>query len=122
MIYILRVIQSFKHAFRGIFFMHRFSTNIPLYYLYTAVVILLSIYFQINYFEIVVLLVMALFVICAEMINTVIEEVINLITQEHRTPARVAKDVAAGMVLMATISYIIVTFFVFTPHIVEFFK
>jgi len=37
-------------------------------------------------------------VLAAEMINTSIEEVINLLVNEHRLEAKIAKDVSAGMV------------------------
>jgi diacylglycerol kinase len=66
--------------------------------------------------------VMILLVICAEMINTAIEEVVNLLTNEHRLEAKIAKDVSAGMVLLTAIGSAIVGFLVFTPYILKFFK
>ena len=62
-----------------------------------------------------------LMVICSEMINTSLEEMVNLITNEHRKEAKIAKDVAAGMVLIASIGAIIVGLFIFTPYILRLF-
>jgi diacylglycerol kinase len=56
------------------------------------------------------------------MINTAIEEVVNLLTNEHRLEAKVAKDVSAGMVLLTAIGSIIVGVLVFAPHILKLFK
>ena len=56
-------------------------------------------------------------VISAEMINTSIEEVVNLLVNEHRLEAKIAKDVSAGMVLLVAIFAAIVGVFIFLPHI-----
>jgi diacylglycerol kinase len=64
---------------------------------------------------------MILVVIVTEMINTVIEEMVDLIVQEHRQQAKIAKDVAAGMVLISAVGSLIVGFLVFGPHIYKFF-
>lgn len=116
------VVKSFKYAFMGIGFMLKTSVNIPLYFAFTLFVIVFGIYFKISNYEIGWILIMALLVICMEMINTAIEEMVNLIKKEHSTEGKIVKDVAAGMVLLTTISYIIVVLFVFIPHVTQYFK
>ncbi len=116
------IIKSFKYAFMGIGFMLRTSVNIPLYFAFTLLVIVFGIYFRIFGYEIGWILIMALLVICMEMINTMMEELVNLIKKEHSAEGKIVKDVAAGMVLLTTISYIIVVLFVFIPHIIRYFK
>lgn len=98
------------------------SVNIPLYFAFTLLVVVFGIYFRIPGYEIGWILIMALLVICMEMVNTAIEEMVNLIKKEHSTEGKIVKDVAAGMVLSATISYIIVVLFIFTPYIIKYFK
>jgi diacylglycerol kinase len=56
------------------------------------------------------------------MINTAIEEVVNLLTNEHKMEAKIAKDVSAGMVLLTAIGAVIVGILVFTPYILKLFK
>ncbi len=65
---------------------------------------------------------MILLVICTEMINTAIEEMVNLLTNEHRLEAKIAKDVSAGMVLLTAMGSVIVGILVFTPHILKLLK
>jgi diacylglycerol kinase len=55
------------------------------------------------------------------MINTSIEEMTNLITREHRKEAKIAKDVAAGMVLVASACAAVVGFIIFLPYISDLF-
>lgn len=65
---------------------------------------------------------MILLVISAEMINTSIEEMVNLIANDHRKEAKIAKDVAAGMVLVTALGSIIVGVLIFTPYILKLFR
>lgn len=85
-------------------------------------VIVASIVFKVNAFEMGILGVMILLVIVAEMINTAIEEMVNFVTVEHKREAKIAKDVAAGMVLITAIGSIIVGILVFAPHILKLFR
>jgi diacylglycerol kinase len=46
---------------------------------------------------------------------------VNLIVSEHRQQAKIAKDVAAGMVLVAVAGSVIAGIFIFTPHVIKLF-
>lgn len=87
-----------------------------------VVVIILGLALKVSPFEMGILVVMILLVIMAEMINTAVEEVVDLIVTEHRRQAQIAKDVASGMVLVAAIGSIIVGIFIFVPHILKLFS
>ena len=64
---------------------------------------------------------MIVLVISTEMINASIEQMVNLIVTEHRKEAKIAKDVAAGMVLVASIVSVIVGLLILAPYILRFF-
>lgn len=113
---------SFKCAFVGIAHAFKYNQNIKIHFLTAIIVVILSIFFRVNPFEMGILGVMILLVIASEMINTAIEEMANLITKEHREEARIAKDVAAGMVLIAALGSVIVGILIFGPHILKLFK
>lgn len=116
------LLDSFKHAFAGIYYALKFNRNIRIHFVAAILVIIASIVLKVNAFEMGILGVMILLVICTEMINTAIEEVINLLTSEHRVEAKIAKDVSAGMVLLTAMGSIIVGILVFTPHILKLLK
>lgn len=113
--------KSFGYALQGIFWGLKYNQNLRFHFFAAIIVIMLSIIFRINPFEMGVLGVMILVVICTEMMNTVIEEMVDLIVQEHRQQAKIAKDVAAGMVLVSAMGSIIVGILVFGPHIYHYF-
>jgi diacylglycerol kinase (ATP) len=60
-------------------------------------------------------------VITAEMVNSAIEKMVDLITKEHRQEAKIAKDVAAGMVLVTAIAAAIIGTLILFPYILKLF-
>jgi len=116
------LIQSFKYAFEGIYFAIKLNRNMRIHVSVAILVIIVSILFKVNAFEMGILGVMIILVICTEMINTALEEMVDLIINEHRKEAKIAKDVGAGMVLVASMGAVIVGIFIFTPHIIKLFR
>lgn len=113
--------KSFGYAFEGIIHAFTYNQNLRIAFVGAIIVIFASIFFKVSAFEMGILGIMILLVICAEMINTAIEEMVNLISTEHRREAKIAKDVSAGMVLITLLGSIIVGILVFTPHVLQFF-
>jgi len=74
-----------------------------------------GIYFEISYIEWLVILFTFNMVIVAEMVNTSIESMVDLITLERREDAKIAKDVSAGMVLISALSSVIIGMYIFLP-------
>lgn len=110
---------SLRYAMAGVWFAIKYNQNMRFHLLAGVLVVIASVFFRINAFEMGILGVMILLVLCAEMINTAIEEMANLITKEHREEARIAKDVGAGMVLLTAAGSVIVGFLIFLPHIIH---
>jgi len=122
MIHHRKLIDSFKYACWGIWFAFSNNQNLQIHLAVAVLVVVMSIVFRINAFEMGILGVIILLVIAAEMINTAIEEMVDLITNEHRQEAKIAKDVAAGMVLLTAVGSVIVGVLVFVPHIMRMFR
>lgn len=120
MIDIPKLRKSFGYAFEGILFALKNNQNLQIAFIGAVCVIIASIFFQVTPFEMGILGVMILLVICTEMINTSLEEMVNLISNEHRKEAKIAKDVAAGMVVLTLFGSVIVGMLIFTPHVLRF--
>ncbi len=116
------LIKSFGFAFEGVWYAIKYNQNLRIHFVIAILVIISSIIFDINPFEMGILGLMILLVISAEMINTAIEQMVDLITMEHRQEAKIAKDISAGMVLLTTIGSVIVGVLIFMPHIFRIFK
>jgi diacylglycerol kinase len=53
-----------------------------------------------------------------ELINTSIEEIVNIVSPEIKPEAKIAKDVAAASVLIASIASVLIAAFLFLPKII----
>jgi len=113
---------SFHYALQGIKHAVKHDQNLRIHFAVAVLVVIASIIFRVNPFEMGILGIMILLVLAAEMINTAIEEMTDLITNEHRKEAKTAKDVSAGMVLLIAIGSVVVGFLIFIPYIVRLFK
>lgn len=116
-----RLVKSFRYAFEGIKLGLQVDHNLRIHFIVATIIILLSWILQIPFNEFLFVLLAITFVIFAELINTAIEEMTNLIIKEHRTEAKIAKDVSAAAVLFAAIFAVIVGAMVFIPRLVDLF-
>lgn len=122
MIHPERLLHSFEHAFEGLEHAYKKDQNLRIHFGIAVLVIIASILFKVNPFEMGILGIMILLVMVTEMINTAIERMVDLITKEHREDAKIAKDVAAGMVFLTATGSLIVGILIFLPHILKLIK
>jgi len=102
------LIESFRHAFAGLAHALRTQRNARIHVLVAVAVILLGVALGIESIKWAMILLTIGFVFVAELFNTVVEAVIDLVTEEYRPLAKTAKDVAAGAVLIAAVTAVIV--------------
>ncbi len=114
--------MSFRYAFEGIAYALRHNLNLRIHIAAAALVVIASVFFRVNPFEMGILGIMILLVIAAEMVNTAIEQMVDLITNDHKKEAKIAKDVAAGMVLLTALGSVIVGILIFVPYILRLFR
>lgn len=119
MIHHKNLIKSFGYAMHGVKYAFLNNQNIRIQFSVAIFIILASLFFRVNAFEMGILGVMILLVISTEMINTAIEEMTDLITTEHRQEAKIAKDVSAGMVLLTSLGSVVVGILIFLPHVLK---
>lgn len=116
---IQKLLYSFSFAIAGVRHALKYNQNLQIHFAVAFIVLLLSLYFRISRFEFGMVGVMIVITIASEMINTAIEQMVDLITLEHRQQAKVAKDVAAGMVLVTATGAFIVGVAIFLPYIIK---
>lgn len=112
-----RLIDSLNYAFEGIIYALKTQRNMKIHFFVAIVVLFASLFFDFTRIEILILLLTISMVIVAEMINTSIESTIDLITDKYHIFAKIAKNVAAGAVLIAAINSIIVAYLLFFHRI-----
>ena len=103
-----KLFDSFNYAIEGVMYVLKTQKNMRLHFLCGLFVLLLGIYFNLSKVELILLLLTICFVFITEMLNTSIELVIDLITNEFHPLARIIKDISAGAVLVASVNAVLV--------------
>ncbi|MGO8684805.1 MAG: diacylglycerol kinase [Thermoleophilia bacterium] len=111
------LLNSFNWAFEGIVHALRRERNMKIHFAVAVLVLAAAMLYSLSRLEIVALFVAISFVLITEMINTAIEYTIDLITSEDDPRAKVAKDMAAGAVLVAAANALVVAYLVFYDKI-----
>ncbi len=108
-----RPMDSFRYAMEGIVYTFRTQKHMRFHFFTVVLVLLIGLIFKLNKSEMVILLFTVSLVLVAEMINTAIESVVDLVTETYHPLAKSAKDIAAGAVLVTTVNAIVVGFLLF---------
>lgn len=112
-----RFISAFRYAFAGIGHLIRTQRNFQIHLLIGAIAIALGLLFRIARWEWIALSLTITLVLAVEGVNTAIEATVDLVTRQHQPLARIAKDVAAGAVLLCALGAIVVGVLIFGPRL-----
>ena len=112
-----RFIDAWINAFNGIIYATTTQGNIRKQLLIAVAVMLISLLFNLSRAEFLCLMFTVILIILAEMFNTAIETVVDLYTDLYHPKAKIAKDVAAGGVVITAVNALIVAYFLFFDKI-----
>jgi diacylglycerol kinase (ATP) len=107
------VMESFNFAIEGVIHVLRTQRNMRLHFAAAVAVIVVAVAVGVSKIELSVLLISIAFVLVAEMINTAVEGAIDAATTSFDPMAKLAKDIAAGAVLIASVNAVAVGYLVF---------
>jgi diacylglycerol kinase (ATP) len=108
------LLDSVNFAFEGIIHVLRTQRNMRIHFAVAAVVLVVAIAADVTKIELIALLLSISFVLVAEMINSAVEGAIDVATSLFDPLAKLAKDIAAGAVLIAAINAVAVGYLVFS--------
>jgi len=111
-----RVCKSFKYAIKGIFILFSKEKNAHIHALAAILVTFLGFLFGITTSEWCIIILCFMVVMAAEGFNTSIEKVVDLVSPEYHPIAGMAKDIAAGAVLITAIGAAIIGLIIFIPY------
>lgn len=112
-----KLIKSFKYGIEGIVVGIKTEQNMKIHIVIMMLVIIFGVVLKISKIEWIICIILFGFVISLELVNTAIENTVDLVTLESNPKAKVAKDVAAGSVLIAAITSAIIGLMIFIPKI-----
>jgi diacylglycerol kinase (ATP) len=107
------VIESFNYAIEGVVHVLRTQRNMRIHFAVAVGVIAAAAAVGVSKMELIALLLAIAFVLIAEMINTAIEGAIDATTTSFDPMAKLAKDMAAGAVLIASVNAVAIGYLVF---------
>jgi len=112
-----KFIAGFGYAFCGLWYALRTQRNGRVHVAIATLVIIMGIILHISAVEFAMLFVAITVVFIAEMFNTVFELCVDLAAPAYHPLAKIAKDVAAGAVLLSAMLAVVIGLFVFGPHL-----
>lgn len=107
------LLRSFRFAFRGLYYAVKTQRNMRLHISMAVLVSVFGLLYRLAPLEWIALYFTITFVIVCEMLNTAIENCVDTATQEYNKHAEIAKDVAAGAVVVAALLAVVVAAFLF---------
>lgn len=112
------MLESFYHAFHGMFVALKEQRNLRIHLGIAAVVVAAGIYLRVDLYCWFALAFAIGMVLTAELVNTSIEHAVDLSAEgEFHPAARLAKDTAAAAVLIASLTAVAIGLLVFVPKI-----
>lgn len=110
-------LDAWKNAINGIIYATTTQGNIKRQLIIAVLVVIISLFFDLSKAEFLIFMFTIVLIIFAEMVNTAIETVVDLYTDLYHPKAKIAKDVAAGGVVITAINAVIVAYFLFFDKI-----
>jgi diacylglycerol kinase (ATP) len=105
--------DSFRYAVEGIVHVFRTQRHMRFHFLILVLALLVGILYGLPSERLAILFVVVSSVLVAEMFNTAVESVVDLVTQTYHPLAKLAKDIAAGAVLITAITAVMVGLLLF---------
>lgn len=113
------LLKTLSYGFNGILYTLKHERNMVIHFLVMILVIIAGIVFEITFVEWGVCFVLFALVLSLELMNTALENVVDLVTEEKKAKAKVAKDAAAGAVLVAVLFAVIIGISIFLPRLLN---
>ena len=110
-------LDAWKNAINGIIYATTTQRNVKIQLVIAVLVVIISLFFDLSRAEFLCFLFTIILILFAEMFNTAIETVVDLYVDVYHPKAKIAKDVAAGGVVVTTINAVIVAYFLFFDKI-----
>lgn len=113
----IKLLKSFGYAWQGIVIATREQLNIKIHWLAILCVCIAGWYWHISVQEWCWIILCFGMVLCAELFNSAIEDLVNFISPGHHHLAGKIKDMAAGAVLVTAIAAALIAFLIFAKHL-----
>ena len=116
-----RLVDSFNFAIEGLISALKNEKHMKVHILAAIIIVILAIVINASKVEILIISLSVSFVVITELVNTAVEAIVDLVSPERHPLAKLAKDVAAGAVLIAAINALCVGYLLFYDKLLDIF-
>ena len=113
-----KLINSFKYAIEGFISSFKTERNMKIHVLAMILVVALGFYLKLNLIEWCIITIIIALVLTAELFNTAIETIVDMVSPEKNPNAKLAKDISAAAVLVLAIGAVIIGAIIFIPKLI----
>jgi len=113
-----KLIKSFGYAIEGLKIAIQEQT-FRIFCFIAVLVVILMFLLEVSFYEKLILILIITFLMAFELINSRIEQIINVFQPNHEQKAKVIKDITAGAVLLASLGAVIIGILIFLPRFLE---
>lgn len=117
-----RFIDSANCAIEGILYTARTQKHMRNHFLAALVLLIATLFLRVSALEFILLALSVSFVLFAELMNTAVEVVVDLVSPGYHPLAKIAKDTAAGAVLVAAIGTAVMGYLILSRYIFPIYK
>lgn len=117
-----RLLKSFGYSFKGLIYTIKEEQNFRIHLLFVILVIVLIFILKVTKIEALILIISMTFVLFAELVNSILERIVDILKPRIHSYAMMIKDMMAATVLVAAISAVIVGLIIFLPRILNLFN
>jgi undecaprenol kinase len=114
-----RLLKSFSFAVEGIWSALRTERNMRFHFTFSVLVIMVSVFFSIDKTEWLFIIIAIGGMFALELVNTAIERVVDLVTEDYHPLAKQAKDIAAGAVFIYALASVSIGTVIFWPYFLQ---
>ena len=112
-----RFIDSLNCAIDGVLYAAGTQKHMRNHFLTALAVLIISLFLKVTHVEFILLTISISFVLFAELINTAVEVAVDMITTEFHPMAKIAKDVAAGSVLLSVVGALVTGYLILSNYL-----
>ncbi|KYG82696.1 diacylglycerol kinase family protein [Roseivirga echinicomitans] len=113
---VLARLKSFKFALKGLWHVVQHEHNFRVHLFATLLVLLLGFYLNLSVFEWLWIVAAIAMVLVAELFNSSIEKLVDLVSPDFNPKAAIIKDIAAAAVLITAITAVVIGTIIFYPY------
>lgn len=117
-----RFVKSFGYSIEGLKYAYKYEQSMFVHVIFTVLVIAVNLFFKVDKYTWLLSLIAIGVVLAAELINTAIEAVVDLVTLEIHPLAKIAKDCGSAATFVLACMAATLGFIVYVPYIIDFIK